>query len=77
MDAVTLAERIAHHRKRLGLSQRDLAARVGVDVSAVGHWERTGGSSPRAAHLEIVVEKGFGMTMAEFYADADSESAAG
>lgn len=63
---MTLPERIAHHRKRLGLSQRQLAERVGVDASAVGHWERPGGTSPR--NLESVVEKGFGISMQEFYA---------
>jgi transcriptional regulator with XRE-family HTH domain len=62
---VTTAERIAYHRKRAGLSQRELAEKLGVDPSAVGHWEREGGSVPR--NLESVVEKGFGLTMAQFY----------
>ena len=37
-------------RERLGLSQRDLATNLGVDVSTVTKWE-TGNAAPRVALL--------------------------
>lgn len=61
---MTIAERIAYHRKRAGLSQRQLAAKLDVDASAVGHWEREGGSVPRDIDA---VAAALGVTMVQFY----------
>lgn len=61
-----LRERIAFHRKRIGLTQRALAAKLGCDVSAPGHWEREGGNGPR--NLQDVVERGLEMSMSDFWA---------
>ncbi len=36
------------------MSQAELAARVGVQRSAVAQWERTGGTSPSVGHLAQV-----------------------
>ena len=62
---MTISERIAYFRRKAGLSQRELANLIGVDPSAVGHWERVGGSNPR--DLERVVKVGLGLSMPEFY----------
>jgi transcriptional regulator with XRE-family HTH domain len=66
---VKLNERIAFHRKRLGLSTREVADIVGVDDTLPYHWEREGGSSPIFKNLTVLVEKAFGMTLSEFFAD--------
>jgi site-specific DNA recombinase len=34
------AERLVHGRKAIGLSQREAAARIGVDMSTLARWER-------------------------------------
>ena len=39
----SLAKRILACRRVMGLSQRELARRVGVDPSTLGCWEREGG----------------------------------
>lgn len=51
MRADPLAPLISHARKRLGLSQQQLAAKVGVSVNTLGELER--GKRPRVA-LETV-----------------------
>lgn len=40
---MTIGESIRHHRKRLGLTQLELAERVGVSVQAVSKWETNTG----------------------------------
>lgn len=45
IDFVKVGERIAEHRKRLGLSQDELADRLYVTRQAVSKWER-GASAP-------------------------------
>ena len=40
---MTLGERIAYHRNRLGLSQGELAGRMNVSRQAVSKWETDGG----------------------------------
>lgn len=42
-------------RERLGLSQRDLATNLGVDVSTVTKWE-TGNAAPRVALLPALAK---------------------
>ena len=40
---MTIGESIRHHRKRLGLTQLELAKRVGVSVQAISKWETNTG----------------------------------
>lgn len=39
MNYGTLGDRIKHHRKRLGMTQEQLAERMGVSAQAVSKWE--------------------------------------
>ena len=36
----TVGKRIAHYRKRAGLSQQELAVAIGAAVTSVSRWER-------------------------------------
>ena len=40
---MTIGKSIRHHRKRLGLTQLELAERVGVSVQAISKWETSTG----------------------------------
>lgn len=46
-------------RARLGLTQPELAARVGVYPTTVARWEMKGGQYPRACHIArlVILEK--------------------
>ena len=57
---MTLSEKIAYCRKRAGLSQEELAARVGVSRQAVSKWE-LGDASPDINKL-LALAKTFGVT---------------
>lgn len=46
-----LSARIRQARNDANLSQACLAERLGVDRSAVAHWERNSAASPTVAHL--------------------------
>ncbi|RPE75783.1 helix-turn-helix transcriptional regulator [Vulcaniibacterium tengchongense] len=48
---MTPQERIRLARRHAGLSQAALGAAVGVQRSAVGHWESQRGKFPSVAHL--------------------------
>ena len=48
-------EKIKAYRKECGMSQAELAKRVGVERSAVAKWE-SGKSLPQAAHLVKLAE---------------------
>jgi DNA-binding transcriptional regulator YiaG len=48
-----LSERLKTYRRLHGLSQRRLAAILGVDPMTVGHWEQ-GASRPNAAYLDRI-----------------------
>ena len=48
---MTPQQRIRLARRHAGLSQAALAHAVGVQRSAVSHWEATPGKSPSASHL--------------------------
>ena len=39
MNQTTIGGRIKYHRKRLGMTQEQLAARMGVSAQAVSKWE--------------------------------------
>mgnify|MGYP006274281335 FL=1 len=47
----SLADRIRRARRIKGWSQSQLAHRLGVSTSAVGHWERPNGPLPSTEHL--------------------------
>jgi len=51
---MTPAQRIRLARRHGGLSQAELARAVGVQRSAVSHWEAANGKSPSAAHLREI-----------------------
>ena len=48
------AQRIRLARRHAGLSQTQLAQKVGVRRSAVSHWESTEGKNPSVANLRTV-----------------------
>jgi len=48
---LSLASRICQARRSTGLSQAKLAARVGVQRTAVGQWERSNGCRPNTEHM--------------------------
>lgn len=48
------SQRIRLARRQAGFSQRDLAARIGVQRSAVSHWESPLGRNPTLAHLQAI-----------------------
>ncbi|MBN4658964.1 helix-turn-helix transcriptional regulator, partial [Escherichia coli] len=47
-------QRIRLARRHAGLSQAALAAAVGVQRSAVSHWETAQGKSPSTEHMRQV-----------------------
>ena len=49
-----LNERIRHTRARSRMSQSELAARVGVQRSAVAQWESRSGTRPSMDHLMTI-----------------------
>lgn len=51
---MTPQQRMRLARRHGGMSQAALASAVGVQRSAVSHWEATIGKSPSAAHLREV-----------------------
>ncbi len=51
---MTPQERIRQARRTVGLSQNQLAHAVGVQRSAVSHWEAPNGKNPSMAHLRAV-----------------------
>lgn len=48
--------RIRMARRRAGLSQSELADRIGVQRSAVSHWEGAGGRNPSIANMRRIAE---------------------
>lgn len=63
MSYSTLGERIKYHRKRLGLTQEQLADRLGVSAQAVSKWENNQ-SCPDISILPELAEL-FGITVDE------------
>ena len=60
---MTLGERIAQHRKALGISQEELGARLGVSRQAVSKWE-TNAAVPDMENL-LALAREFGVPVAE------------
>lgn len=62
MEAIimTLSEKILYYRKSAGLSQEELAARVGVSRQAVSKWE-TGESTPELSKV-VLLARAFQIT---------------
>lgn len=57
----TLPQRIRMARSHAGLSQRDLATRIGIKRSAVTQWEHPHGTRPSVEHLiGVATETGTG-----------------
>lgn len=67
-------ERLAEHRNQRGLSQADLAERIGTSQQAVSRWESGRHSPPDSARIELA--RLFGTTVARLfpYGDEDTES---
>lgn len=72
---LVVGERISYWRRISGVSQVDLAARTGIDNSAISRMEH-GKQEPSASQLERIASA-LGLTMAQFYGDiAEPEKAA-
>lgn len=69
---MNIGERILLHRKRLGLSQEELAARLGVSRQAVSKWE-LGVSTPEPENI-IALARIFGITTDELLTGQPSVS---
>lgn len=71
---MTLSEKILYYRKSAGLSQEELAARVGVSRQAVSKWE-TGESTPELSKV-VLLAKAFHITTDQLLSpDAPQSSA--
>jgi DNA-binding XRE family transcriptional regulator len=57
---------VSYWLERQGMTQTELAGRIGVDRSAVSQWV-TGDTSPKEEHIPKIAEA-FRLTMASFYA---------
>ena len=60
---MNLGQRISTYRKKLGISQEELGARLGVSRQAVSKWE-TGAASPDMENL-LALAREFGVSVAE------------
>jgi transcriptional regulator with XRE-family HTH domain len=58
-DSLSLGERVVRVRQRLGITQKDLARRLGVDPSTLAHWEygRRQPTPENRARLEEFIER--------------------
>ncbi len=72
-NTLALGRRIARARKKKGLSQAGLAARLNISFQAVSRWER-GESEPEIFRLRPLA-KALGLTLEELL--GDSENAGG
>ena len=78
---IETANRLYQYRKKMGISQEELAARIGVSRQAVSKWERAE-ASPDTDNL-IELSKIYGVTLDEMLqgekesADADAQESVG
>lgn len=72
--ATQLGRRIRAWRSHAGLSVKEMAEAVGVDLSAVYHWE-SGKAAPRHDHLEGIA-KACSTDLARFYGPLPGRKAA-
>ena len=70
---MTLGERIASHRKALGISQEELGARLGVSRQAVSKWE-TSAAVPDMENL-LALSREFGVSVAELTGTPEADPA--
>ncbi len=71
---MNLSERIYARRKQAGLSQEQLAERIGVSRQAVSKWE-TGEAEPELRKL-LLLSQVFGVTVDELLSDEDTAAEA-
>ena len=71
---MTLSEKILSYRKSAGLSQEELAARVGVSRQAVSKWE-TGESTPELSKV-VLLAKAFHITTDQLLSPEAPQSSA-
>lgn len=69
---MTLGQRISEYRKKLGISQEELGARLGVSRQAVSKWE-TDIASPDMENL-LALSREFGISVAELTATPEEMS---
>lgn len=76
-DEIDLGTRIAAWRRAKGLTQRELADRLGLTAAAVYQWEGTGEQQvrPSLKNLEALVDA-LGITMERFYGRLPRETKA-
>ena len=71
---IETANRLYQYRKKMGISQEELAARIGVSRQAVSKWERAE-ASPDTDNL-IELSKVYGVTLDEMLSGGSDEPAA-
>lgn len=73
----TIHERIKHAREKAGLTQLELAAKLGISPQAVQQWEKLDdGTTPRGARLETLSQTlGVSKSWIQFGDDASSNVA--
>lgn len=71
---MTLGERLAHHLREEGITQVELARRVGVPPSSVSEWIK-GTSFPRHENLERLA-LAFDMDLGQFFAPVETDAKA-
>ena len=54
-SAETLAERLVNRRKARGITQKEFARQIGVDLSTLARWER-GKREPKSLFRQVLVE---------------------
>lgn len=64
--------RIRRARLDLGLTEQQLAGKVGVSRAAIQNWEREGGSAPKRSN-QAVVAGVLGMSIAEMMNPGDAQ----
>ena len=65
MEQLQFAERLAHERRRCGLTQDQVAAHLGVTKAAVSKWER-GASLPDMAQMPKIASL-FAVTLDDLF----------